>query len=151
MGNQQPGGGGGGGRGSGGGGGPGGGQGGGGGAGGQDGTGRGGSGGGGGRGRAPAMPSRPAIAGRRKKTSKGPEKSFKLPAVVPHGKCKLRLLKLERIHDWLLMEEEFLKKCNVEIEAKARKTAAAAADEDMDDERSKVELIRGMDPIRVMS
>jgi hypothetical protein len=28
--------------------------------------------------------------------------------VMPTSRCKLRLLRLERIKDWLLMEEEFL-------------------------------------------
>ena len=32
----------------------------------------------------------------------------KLPGITPNAKCKLRLLKLERIKDWLLMEEEFV-------------------------------------------
>lgn len=29
-------------------------------------------------------------------------------AVTPNAKCRLRLLKLERIKDYLLMEEEFI-------------------------------------------
>jgi 26S proteasome regulatory subunit T2 len=32
----------------------------------------------------------------------------KLPTVTPSTKCKLRLLKLERIKDYLLMEHEFV-------------------------------------------
>lgn len=32
----------------------------------------------------------------------------KLPSITPTAKCKLRLLKLERVKDWLLMEEEFV-------------------------------------------
>lgn len=32
----------------------------------------------------------------------------KLPSIAPSAKCKLRLLKLERVKDWLLMEEEFV-------------------------------------------
>ena len=32
----------------------------------------------------------------------------KLPLINPTAKCKLRLLKLERVKDWLLMEEEFV-------------------------------------------
>ncbi len=32
----------------------------------------------------------------------------KLPGITPNAKCKLRLLKLERVKDWLLMEEEFV-------------------------------------------
>jgi hypothetical protein len=33
----------------------------------------------------------------------------KIPQVYPTSKCKLRLLKLERIKDYLLMEEEFIR------------------------------------------
>jgi 26S proteasome regulatory subunit T2 len=43
---------------------------------------------------------------RRKK--KGPSTAVKIPQVFPNSKCKLRLLKLERIKDFLLMEEEFI-------------------------------------------
>ena len=32
----------------------------------------------------------------------------KLPPIAPATKCKLRALKLERVKDWLLMEEEFV-------------------------------------------
>jgi len=44
----------------------------------------------------------------RKKKKRGPEASSKLPEVKPHTRCKLRLLKLERIKDFLMMEEEFI-------------------------------------------
>lgn len=30
-------------------------------------------------------------------------------SVTPHTRCRLKLLKLERIKDYLLMEEEFIK------------------------------------------
>ena len=30
------------------------------------------------------------------------------PLVTPHSRCRLRLLKMERIKDFLLMEEEFI-------------------------------------------
>ena len=33
----------------------------------------------------------------------------KLPEVKPYTKCRLRLLKMERIKDYLLMEEEYIK------------------------------------------
>ena len=36
------------------------------------------------------------------------EVGTRLPTVTPNSKCKLRLLKLERIKDYLLMEEEFV-------------------------------------------
>mmetsp|Transcript_11665 Transcript_11665/g.35140 ORF Transcript_11665/g.35140 Transcript_11665/m.35140 type:complete len:446 (+) Transcript_11665:31-1368(+) len=49
----------------------------------------------------------PTRIGKRKKKS-GPDVVHKLPQVTPHMNCKLRLLKLERIKDYLLMEEEFI-------------------------------------------
>ncbi len=33
----------------------------------------------------------------------------RMPTITPSAKCKLRLLKLERVKDYLLMEEEFVK------------------------------------------
>lgn len=50
----------------------------------------------------------PSRHGRRKR--KGPSAAVKIPQVFPTSKCKLRLLKLERIKDFLLMEEEFIRK-----------------------------------------
>ena len=44
----------------------------------------------------------------RKKVKKGPDSNARLPAVTPNSKCRLRLLKLERVKDYLLMEEEFI-------------------------------------------
>lgn len=34
---------------------------------------------------------------------------MKLPPVTPHTRCRLKLLKSERIKDYLLMEEEFIR------------------------------------------
>jgi len=45
----------------------------------------------------------------KKKKSKGGVKQAKTPACYPTQKCRLRLLKLERVKDYLLMEEEFVK------------------------------------------
>ena len=44
----------------------------------------------------------------RKKKNKGVDAAAKLPAVTTITKCRLRQLKLERIKDYLLMEEEFI-------------------------------------------
>lgn len=44
----------------------------------------------------------------KKKRRRGPQKSNRLPEVTPNTKCKLRLLKKERIKDYLLMEREFI-------------------------------------------
>ena len=39
----------------------------------------------------------PTRVGKKKKRSKGPDAANKLPAVTPHTKCRLKLLKQERI------------------------------------------------------
>jgi 26S proteasome regulatory subunit T2 len=69
----------------------------------------------------------------RKKKKRGPEAGTKLPEVKPHTRCKLRLLKLERIKDYLLMEKEFVQ--NQEI--------LKPTEEKTQEERSKVDDIRG--------
>ena len=51
----------------------------------------------------------PTRVGKKKKRSKGPDAALKLPLVTPHARCRLKLLKLERIKDYLLMEEEFIR------------------------------------------
>merc|ERR1712178_459364 len=45
----------------------------------------------------------------KKKKNKGPTAAAKTPQINPTQKCRLRLLKLERVKDYLLMEEEFVK------------------------------------------
>lgn len=52
----------------------------------------------------------------------------KLPTFTPTAKCKLRLLKLERVKDWLLMEEEFVQ----------NQERLKPADERNEEERTKV-------------
>eukprot|EP01114_Cavostelium_apophysatum_P016711 TRINITY_DN480_c0_g1_i1.p1 TRINITY_DN480_c0_g1~~TRINITY_DN480_c0_g1_i1.p1 ORF type:complete len:449 (-),score=132.15 TRINITY_DN480_c0_g1_i1:85-1431(-) len=78
-------------------------------------------------------PPPPTIGGKKKKRKKGPEASSKLPEVKPHTRCKLRLLKLERIKDYLMMEEEFI--TNME--------RLKPTEEKAQEERSKVDDIRG--------
>jgi hypothetical protein len=46
--------------------------------------------------------------GKKQKKHRGPDVGSRLPAITPNSKCKLRLLKLERVKDYLLMEEEFV-------------------------------------------
>merc|ERR1712087_318052 len=53
--------------------------------------------------------------------------------VTPHTKCKLRLLKQERIKDYLLMEEEFIR----------NQERLKPQDEKNEEERSQVETLRG--------
>jgi len=84
----------------------------------------------------------PTTIGKQKNKKKGPTGMNKLPDVQPHTRCRLRLLKKERIKDYLLMEEEFLR--NQEI--------IRSADEESkeDDERDKVDELRGS-PMQVGS
>jgi len=88
--------------------------------------------------------------GRKKKKQAGPNAAAKLPTVYPTARCKLRYLRMQRVHDHLLLEEEF-----VENQERARKAKAAnekapqtsGGDADaMDrnaDERSRVDDMRG--------
>ncbi|EER39173.1 proteasome 26S subunit [Histoplasma capsulatum H143] len=55
--------------------------------------------------------------GRRKRKQAGPNASAKLPAIYPTSRCKLKYLRMQRIHDHLLLEEEY-----VENQERIRKT-----------------------------
>jgi hypothetical protein len=50
----------------------------------------------------------PRVGRKQKKREASNAIGGKLPVVTPNAKCKLRLLKLERVKDYLLMEEEFV-------------------------------------------
>ena len=56
----------------------------------------------------------------------------KLPEVKPYTKCRLRLLKMERIKDYLLMEEEFIR----------NQERLKPQEEKNEEERSKVDDLR---------
>jgi hypothetical protein len=56
----------------------------------------------------PAPPPRVGRKQRRRDQGAGVA-GAKLPTITPSAKCKLRLLKLERVKDYLLMEEEFVR------------------------------------------
>ena len=77
---------------------------------------------------------RPAQArqGRRRRR-KGPSGLSKTPTIVPSSKCKLRLLKLDRVKDYLLMEQEFIR--NHEV--------FKPHEERDQEEREKLEELRG--------
>merc|ERR1719399_1287151 len=61
----------------------------------------------------------------------------KTPAVFPTSKCKLRLLKQERLKDYLMIEEEFLSN------QEAQKPKKENEEDDGNDERKKLDEIRG--------
>jgi len=72
--------------------------------------------------------------GRKKKRRKGgPKAAIKVPTATPITKCKLRHLRLERIKDFLLIEEEFL---NNQEAKKPREEKEA-------EEKTKVDELRG--------
>merc|ERR1719215_671877 len=50
----------------------------------------------------------PSHFGRKKRKSKGSSVATRLPSVVPNAKCRLRMLKHERVDNYLMMEEEFI-------------------------------------------
>jgi len=75
----------------------------------------------------------PTRIGKKKKKQTGPEANNKLPAVMPSTKCKLRLLKLERVKDYLLMEEEFIQ----------TQEQLKPQEEKSQEERTKVDDLRG--------
>uniref|UniRef100_A0A8C7BPB5 26S proteasome regulatory subunit 4 n=1 Tax=Neovison vison TaxID=452646 RepID=A0A8C7BPB5_NEOVI len=62
-----------------------------------------------------------------------PYAASKLPLVTPHTQCRLKLLKLERIKDYLLMEEEFIR----------NQEQMKPLEEKQEEERSKVDDLRG--------
>ncbi|CAM9370540.1 unnamed protein product [Chrysoparadoxa australica] len=76
---------------------------------------------------------RPPMRTGKKQRKKGPSAAVRTPQVYPTAKCRLRLLKLERIKDFLLLEEEYIR--NQEV-FKPR-------EEKDQEERSKVEEMRG--------
>jgi 26S proteasome regulatory subunit T2 len=69
----------------------------------------------------------------RRRRRKGPTGLNKTPTVLPTSKCKLRLLKLDRIKDFLLLEEEFIRNHEVFQPAVERNQ----------EERDKLEELRG--------
>ncbi|KAF8062645.1 RPT2A [Scenedesmus sp. PABB004] len=79
----------------------------------------------------PAPPPRVGKKARKRDAAAG--LGSRLPGVTPSAKCKLRLLKLERIKDYLLMEHEFVQ----------NQEQLKPQDERNEEDRSKVDDLRG--------
>jgi 26S proteasome regulatory subunit T2 len=79
------------------------------------------------------VPPKPTRVGKKRVKQKGPQAAFKLPDVAPNTKCKLKLLRLDRIKDFLLLEEEFLQ----------NQEAVKPREEKEAEEKNKVEELRG--------
>lgn len=69
----------------------------------------------------------------KKKKTRGPKTANKLPTVKPHTRCKLKLIKMERIKDYLLVKEKFIK----------NQERLTTDEEKHKEERSKVKDLRG--------
>lgn len=86
--------------------------------------------------------------GRKKRKAAGPSTASKLPDIYPTSRCKLRYLRMQRVHDHLLLEEEYVE--NMERLRKAKVSvlpAASGGDVDITDrnadERGRVDDMRG--------
>ena len=78
----------------------------------------------------------PPLPTRVGKKKRGPSAAAKLPAVYPTTRCRLKLLKMERIKDYLLLEEEF-------IQNQERSKPEATREEKNEEDRSRVDDLRG--------
>ncbi len=85
--------------------------------------------------------------GRKKRKQAGPNAAAKLPVVYPTARCKLKYLRMQRIHDHLLLEEEYVENQERIRKAKAANTGPPSADSEANDrnadERSRVDDMRG--------
>lgn len=80
-------------------------------------------------------PPLPTSVGKRKK-KKGPATASKLPPITPTTRCRLRLLKMDRIKDYLLLEEEF-------IQNQERLKPESSREEKNEEDRTRVDGLRG--------
>ncbi len=77
-----------------------------------------------------------AMIGRRRKRKEfGPDFALRMPTITPIAPIRLRLLKLNRIKDHLLLEEEFLQNWDI--------VSGQNAEMLENDEREEIEFIRG--------
>eukprot|EP00455_Lapot_gusevi_P014760 TRINITY_DN1741_c0_g1_i1.p1 TRINITY_DN1741_c0_g1~~TRINITY_DN1741_c0_g1_i1.p1 ORF type:complete len:447 (-),score=176.18 TRINITY_DN1741_c0_g1_i1:159-1499(-) len=79
------------------------------------------------------QPPAPTRVGRKKKKVKGAVAAAKLPSVMPLTKCRLRRLRLERIKDYLVLEQEFI----------ANQQQIKPSEEKAEEEKNQVEELRG--------
>ncbi|KAI9768470.1 MAG: ATPase of 26S proteasome regulatory subunit 4 [Geoglossum simile] len=86
--------------------------------------------------------------GRKKRRAAGPNAASKLPTIYPTSRCKLKYLRMQRIHDHLLLEEEYVENQERLRKAKATQTGGpVSVDSDVldrnADERGRVDDMRG--------
>ena len=67
-----------------------------------------------------------------KKAQRG-AKNLQIPKVTPNAKCQLRLLKLERVKDWLTLEKEFINQSET----------SASREQQQEEKRKRLDEVRG--------
>ncbi|CRK12240.1 hypothetical protein BN1708_010385, partial [Verticillium longisporum] len=94
-------------------------------------------------------PPRPTTrVGRKKRKAAGASAAAKLPAIYPTSRCKLRLLRMQRTHDHLILEEEYVENQERLSKAKVAKEGNVApgpegTEDRLADERGRVDDMRG--------
>ncbi|KAE8153522.1 26S protease regulatory subunit 4 [Aspergillus avenaceus] len=87
--------------------------------------------------------------GRKKRKAAGPSTASKLPDIYPTSRCKLRYLRMQRVHDHLLLEEEYVENMERLRKTKAQGVQDSASRSEFDildrnaDERGRVDDMRG--------
>ncbi|EGE04024.1 hypothetical protein TEQG_03057 [Trichophyton equinum CBS 127.97] len=88
--------------------------------------------------------------GRKKRKQQGPNASAKLPSIYPTSRCKLKYLRMQRVHDHLLLEEEYVENQERIRKSKAQASSTQPSTDDNNsaldrnaDERGRVDDMRG--------
>lgn len=80
------------------------------------------------------------VGKKKKRSTGGPDSVSKLPAVFPNSRCKLKMLRMDRIKDHLLLEEAFVE---TQERLRSRKGDKGGVDQRQEEERSRVDDMRG--------
>jgi len=80
------------------------------------------------------------VGRKKKRAGGGPDAASKLPAVYPSSRCKLKLLRMERIKDHLLMEENFVQ---YQENLRSGKGEKGGLEQRQEEERGRVDDMRG--------
>ncbi|KAF3892652.1 Proteasome regulatory particle subunit Rpt2 [Trichophyton interdigitale] len=88
--------------------------------------------------------------GGKKRKQQGPNASAKLPSIYPTSRCKLKYLRMQRVHDHLLLEEEYVENQERIRKSKAQASSTQPSTDDNNsaldrnaDERGRVDDMRG--------
>jgi 26S proteasome regulatory subunit T2 len=80
------------------------------------------------------------VGRKKKRMGGGPDAANKLPTVFPNARCKLKLLRMDRIKDHLMLEDAFVTN---EERYRASKGEKGGLEQRQEEERSRVDDMRG--------